>query len=797
MRISRTLILALAFSPLLGGCDTVRNVIDAFKPAPKEEKTETTESTGEVRQDRLLALVLDNSGSMKRTDERRMMLFSSLVFVDMLAEQDRLFVTSFPGPETVSSDNLATETIDATLGDWVLSGRDRFGPIRNDTGGNAEIKDWIRRLPYHSQITVFTEPIKRAIDELETMGPDDDKRYIVLFTDGNTDRGAPRTTEHMEWVHERERQSLQALVEPLRRHGIVFYAVVLGAETRADHLEPLARATGGAIVRAESSADLAEKFAEVFGKILETKVESYDLRGTTEIPVNKHVKELIVLAPSDGDRLSLGLKEPGGRDLSAPLDPADGFVRRDRIETQDTYQIIHVASPRSGDWKFRLKGVDRTEVLIVQNYDVFLQVDGRYPRRGMMNMANQIRGRLVDSAGEPIRDPELFREGDFQYGLTYRDAGDRAPPDEDYGFEMSITPTDTLEHDLVVSVTNGSWLTRTLALKFSAKDGAVLRVGDADFGEVTPYADGLYFWWNRWLTSLLGLPHAENWKSNVATVSFEGTDEALIGVVFQLDSDPFHDTHHMRVTDKRHRQQFVVDDDLRANLHLDLDRNATSLDGPFPVPIIYPTTEGKIKGDRELNVLADVRELSWPWATSHLWLQWLIYLWIFLFFIYRPLHYALVYSPSGIRTQPSRDEKRFRPVRPNETRPLAFVKALLFLYPLAFVKSVRRGKRAQRSREYLANGPGAAFRRFLQLAAGLPFGPYARPFSARVGNKGARQFFLRARRVIQMELGTYTSAFPRRADMPRPGDAHRLHEVKNRMIYQTDSSEEGFFAIKK
>jgi hypothetical protein len=725
-----------------------------------------------------------------------MMLFSSLVFVDMLAEQDRVFVTSFPGPATVASDGLPTETINEALRIWELSDRDRFGPVRNDAGGNARIKDWIRDLPYHSQITVFTEPIRRAIAALDEAGPESDKRYLVVFTDGNTDRGAPRTAEHMEQVHHLEREHLLELVEPLRRGGIVLYAVVLGADTRIDHLEPLARATGGAVVRADQSKDLAHKFAEVFGRILETKVERHELERSTGIPVNKHVKELIVLAPSDGDRLSLELKEPGGRRLKAPLSPDDGFTRSDRIPSQDTYQIIHVAGPRSGDWTFRLEGVERTEVLIVQNYDVFLQVDGRYPRRGMMGVPNQIRGRLVDSSGNPIQDAELFQEGDFAYGLAYRDVSNRAPPDDEFGFEMAITPTDTLEHDLVLTATNGSWLTRRLGLKFSAKDGAVLRVGDADFGEVVPYADGLYFWWDRWLTSLLGLPNAENWKHNPATVSFEGTDEALIGVVFGLETETFHDTHHMRVTDNRHRPRFVIDEDLKARVHLDLDRNATGLDGRYTLPVIYPTTEGKIKGDRDLGVLANVRELSWPWATSHLWLQWLIYLWIFLFFIYRPLHYTLFYSPRGIQTRPSRDETRFRPVRPKETRPLAFVRALLSFYPVTFVKSVRRGKRAQRSREYIDKSPGALLRRWFQFAAGLPFGPYARPFSARVGTKGTKQFFLRARRVVQMERGAYAHAFPRRSGDERPGDSRRLRNVKNRLTYQTDSSEE-FFAIRK
>jgi len=66
----------------MGGCDQVSDFMSLFKndQIPPEE---LTWSQGAPPLQRNLALVLDNSGSMNRNDEQKMMLFSSLVFLDI------------------------------------------------------------------------------------------------------------------------------------------------------------------------------------------------------------------------------------------------------------------------------------------------------------------------------------------------------------------------------------------------------------------------------------------------------------------------------------------------------------------------------------------------------------------------------------------------------------------------------------------------------------------------------------------------------------------------------------------
>lgn len=734
------ILVAATMALSLAGCGAINDFRAKFRKDPPRDDT-VTWSQGAPPAHRNVALILDNSGSMNRNDESGMMLFSSLVFLDMLGEQDQVYVTGFPGKDVVPSDRASSGDVNSLCQSWVTEDRDQIGPFLNNADGNARLKNWVRALPYNSQITVFQEPLQRAVGALAGIQGDDSKRYVILFTDGNTDRGGDHSPGAMEMVHEREKQALLAYRNELVRQHIVFYGVVLGKATRDDHLRPLAEATGGAILRADNPADLVNRFADVFGRILETKVESVALEGTTQQRINRYVKEFILFIPTDGNSANMSFGEPGGRNLSGNIGGQDGFVRRDAVRSIEPYQIIHIRDPKPGDWEYKLSGAAREPALLIQNYDVYLQINGSYPRRGMMNMPNEVRGRLVDSRGQPIQDPEFYAEGSFNYGADYESQHEKSPPSETFDFAFEITPRDTLFHDLTCQATNGAWLTRTITVPFAGKDGVVLRVNnDADFGSIVPYADGMYFWWCRWVSKLLGLPASKDWHANKAEVRFVGTDPALKGVVFGLDETGLRDKHHVQLVDGRHRARFVIGDDYKATFKLDVDRSAKRLNERITVPIVYPKEAGKIRGDKEIGVKADIQQLNWAWRTSHFWLQWLIYLWILLFFYYRPLHYVFGYSTRGIRYRNKREDvpASWSGVTPRENFASAYMKALA-VYPIGLVKGYGRVSSRSSAKEPDDRG-SSRLRRMLAFASGLPAGPYVREFRARVDQR-SEQFY--------------------------------------------------------
>lgn len=708
-----------------------------------------------------VALVLDNSGSMNRNDPNGLMLLSSLAFLDLLTPSDRVYVTTFPGKVAVTSDRMTTEEVNALCQSWIGSGADCLGPVGATDKG---LQDWVRGLQYSSQITVFLEPLTRAIECMKVSEPATAKRYIVLFTDGNTHRGGDTNPAVMDAVHLKEGEVLTSWVDDLRQHNITLYCVVLGTNTRDDHIRPLAEQSGGAVVRAERPEDLADKFAEVFAKVLETKVERLDLIRDNALQINRYAREFIVFLPTNGDIIRTSFEDEHGRKLEGEITGKDGFIRRNQARNLKPYQVIHVNEPSEGTWDLRMDGVDHSSALLLQNYAIYLQVYGTYPRIGLKDVSMVVRGRLVDAHGEPIQDPAFYEDGTFAYSFTFCDQQGSMKPNDSFGFEFEITPRDTLVHDLVLKATNESWLTRTETVQVGGKEAARLNVSKpVDFGLVTPYADGMYTWWaGSWVARLLGLPKAENWKTNKAKISFQGTDRSLVGTLLAIDDSALYAQHKIRITDGRHRSRVEIGEDLTATVFLDADRDATPLEGLTTIPMKVPTEAGKIRGEQAMKVKAEVRKLPWHWRTSHLWLQWFIYLWCLLFFLFRPLHFVMNYSTVGMSYTEKSGSELMTPT-PSEGRIGAFMKGLIRLYPLGLVKSIR-----QEGEMYQLDGSSkATFQRFLATLFGLPLGEYARVIGVTVDDNDLTLYKTNSNKLMDVEdyASATKSAKPREAGL--------------------------------
>jgi hypothetical protein len=696
---------------IISGCGDFGGL---FKAKKYQEQAETTTSVGEKPTMINIALVLDNSGSMKRTDPDRMMIYSALVFADMLPEHSNLYVGSFPGPSTVASETWSVSKIRSTVSNWKTGEGDQI--ICDDV---MQIKDWIRNLEYNSQITIFAEPIERAIAHLASIREENSRQFVVFFSDGITDRGVPSPPSVPEDIHRQEAMALLKYMPDLAENRIEFYSVILGAGISVAHLTPLADATGGAVLRAESPSDLSLKFASIFSSILQSRVESITLEEYTELSISKYVKEMILFVPEGKSLMTLSMNGPKGRSIHGNPSGEVGFIRRDGTPELGNYQVLHIYNPEDGIWEAELEGADISEALLVQNFDVYLNLDGKYPRKGLMGVPNLVRGRMVDSQGKKVVSPEFFSDGDFNYIVEYNGNIERFQPNENFEFEMEVIPPDTLYRDLRVDAQNGTWLTRKIVRKMGAKDGAHLQARVVDFGQKTPYADGLYFKGIRWLSKLMGLPESDRWRENKKTVSFRGSDPSLIGVVFKLDEVMLTENHKMLLVDYWHRQRFVLDENMMVDFYLDLDRDANPLDmGQIQIPIEKPSQKVKITGDDQLSMRVEVADMKWWWRSSHLWLQWLMYLWVFLFFFVRPLHFQSTYSTTPWRCKVWRGKSPL-PVsmRTVEGRMTAFAKGLL-LFPMGLVVS---DKSEKKNRPEPDSGFGGRFRRFLMYVTGFSF----------------------------------------------------------------------------
>ena len=617
---------------------------------------------------RNVALILDTSGSMIRTDPNRLTLYSAMLFTDLLEADDHLTVLSFPGRDLIATQSQLEQRIRS----WV------DGPHNIISGRSKhDTKQWIRGLQYNSNFTVFTEPMQRA---LAAVGQGDDehfsKRGIVFFSDGETDRrNIPRTNREAQLLlaadHAAEKETLRTQILPrLREKRIGFYGVVLGKDTLSDLFDMMAAQTDGLVRRALAPQDLATNFTQVFSNILQTEVEQMVLHANRPATqeINNYVKELIIIVPTASlgaaEKIHLHLVEPAANKLDKPqalytgssqkssedlyrrtLHVVDGLtIQRDgRPFEAGGYAIWKIARPAPGNWTIQLDGqtVSSTQAIVIQNYGIYLEVEGSKNRMGMVGDPNTFKARLVTEDGDPIVDPAFYARNNFRFEFYVdRDKVTERRPDSQFQMQYDYIPATAASSVIEIVARNDRYLNVRVPIDFEALKDVVLNLkGPIEFGNRVPWTD----WFLEGIGNLLGERRWEKgtkWNAAPAEADFSVSMRQAEGVRFKIDNTELYKTMKAKVLSADGKEIFYLDPNMRVKFCIDIDRDSHGGDlSSINVPIT--TVSGKpISGVTALPLQGHIAPLSpWSWKYSHLWLEPLIILWLLLFFIGKPVVY--------------------------------------------------------------------------------------------------------------------------------------------------------------
>jgi len=181
-----------------------------------------------------LVLLLDNSGSMRKTDPDRLIRGAVLEFARQAGSEDRIALVLF--------DHRAR----------VLLGLTDQGPRTI-----AKLRDALQSLDYRGRLTDMAAGIEKALAELAARSRPEAERAIVFLTDGIVDTGnATRDADSTRHLREQ-------LAATAARDGVRIHAIAFTAQADAVLLQDLANATKSSFVRADSAADLATAFADL------------------------------------------------------------------------------------------------------------------------------------------------------------------------------------------------------------------------------------------------------------------------------------------------------------------------------------------------------------------------------------------------------------------------------------------------------------------------------------------------------------------------------------------------------
>ncbi|HHL39591.1 MAG TPA: VWA domain-containing protein [Deltaproteobacteria bacterium] len=351
-----------------------------------------------------VALVMDASGSMRRTDPMTLRIPAARMFVDLLDGADRVAVVSFSTSARV------------------------LGGLRSlDAAGTAAVEEAVGKVTSSGAYTNLYKAVSAAADLLErgggVEGGERRRRIIVLMSDGKMDVGDPKRDEAL------VSKLKDGLVEELKRRSIRVYTIAFTEESDMALLEEVARKTGGLFNVAPSD----DVFHLVFGSIFESLKEP-DMLPIEENTffVDKAVDELTVVASKHSPETHITLVAPGGVEFTAATrDPST------RWSVARTFEMITIPDPADGTWKI-LFSTENNKAYIITRLGIETSLD----RLNVMLGEGVPVNAWLEDAGGVVTVPEILDELDFDLHVSLPDGSTEKAELADDGGEGDVEKGD-------------------------------------------------------------------------------------------------------------------------------------------------------------------------------------------------------------------------------------------------------------------------------------------------------------------------------------------------------------------
>lgn len=299
-----------------------------------------------------VAIVIDTSGSMKKTDPSRISIEASKLFIDMLE-------TTGSGAGIVPFSDTLGDVVDVT-------------PI-NSVGDKESLKAVIDSLQYTGDTDIGLA-VKKGCELLKGT-ENGNKKALLFFTDGNIDLGNKRLR-----TDDLSLQDLRDAVADASADGIPMYTIGLNANGSVDKnlLSDMATQTGGRSYVVESASDLPGIFNEIFADFINSNIVSLGevtLDGihpseiSFEIP-NESVLEANVIMLSTLPLTDVSMHTPDGSLLAV-----DG--NKLTLSRSKQYHMLKLLMPAAGNWKLEINGSAgcQVHVNLIFNYKVSLAAE--------------------------------------------------------------------------------------------------------------------------------------------------------------------------------------------------------------------------------------------------------------------------------------------------------------------------------------------------------------------------------------------------------------------------------------
>lgn len=271
-----------------------------------------------------IVLLMDSSGSMKKTDPRDYRKEAAKLFVSLMQERDNISIVSFGDSATV------------------------LAPLT--PGGKKDrsaLFSAIGKITSREMTTNITDAVRLGFELLNKSKRQN--RIMLLMSDGQIDLLSKEKDEAS--VAE-----LAGFLPDVAKAGISIYSVAFSEFSDAGLLRALSEKTGGAFRYARTDRDIHVVFASIFERM--KAPDTLALEGDTFL-VDKDVKEAVLLINKSPGTATV-LFDPSGKQV------AQGKIGRD-IEWfgSKIFDMITIKEPAVGKWRVKLSSREGNKIFVL------------------------------------------------------------------------------------------------------------------------------------------------------------------------------------------------------------------------------------------------------------------------------------------------------------------------------------------------------------------------------------------------------------------------------------------------
>lgn len=278
-----------------------------------------------------VVLVMDSSGSMKKTDPLTLRVPAAKLFISLLDRDDRASVVSFS--------NTGYPIVHLTRLDNEENKDKLFKAIDKITSTG----------PYTNLVDAFNA----GMEVLSRDKQDDREQIIVLMSDGMMDVGNPeedqRLIENMK----------TDLTDIIKNKGIRVYAIAFTRQSERKLLEKISKKTGGFYNFAPTDKDFHLIFSSIFESLKSPEMIPMD---DNAFQVDQSIKEVTIVATKETPETEIQINAPGGQ----------RYTNRNKYSgigwfTSNNFDMITVERPVEGKWEILFSTEKNNKAYVITN----------------------------------------------------------------------------------------------------------------------------------------------------------------------------------------------------------------------------------------------------------------------------------------------------------------------------------------------------------------------------------------------------------------------------------------------